>query len=338
VAATIVGILQELRVMKRRLALCAAAVAMVCVVRVGAAAPRADVAKAIAALEELRYREAVRLFDGAWRSGGNRPSDLRQIFALAGTAAGSMGDGVAAQAWFSRWLCLEPSARLPAGSSPKLVVLLDAARREIGGRALEARATRRDDGIAVDVTDDPLALVVAVRVGDQRTPITAGGVQIALTTEPIEIVDRYGNVLVELTASVPASSTPHSEPSSGALDDRRGSLEPHGASSQPWYARWPIWAIAAGGTAVVGGVALHYAAKADAQLDVLAQHSEDHEYSEAHDEESKLARAQWTARVAFGVAIASATVAAVCYVRGREVRTTVMATPHGASVAWSIRY
>jgi hypothetical protein len=324
--------------MERRLVFYAVAVAMACMVRVGVAAPRADVDKARVAFEELRYREAVRLLDGAWRSGGNRPSDLRQLFALAGTAAGSMGDGVAAQTWFSRWLCLEPSARLPAGSSPKLVVLLDAARREIGGHALEARAMRRDGGIVVEVTDDPLALVVAVRTGEQRTPITTGVVQISLTTEPIEIVDRYGNVLVELTVSAPAISAQRSEPLGEVPEDRRGSLGSQEVPGRPWYARWPVWAIAAGGSAVVGGIALHFAASADAQLDVLAQHSDDHEYSEAHAEEGKLARAQWTARIALGVAIASATVAAVCYVRGHEVRTTVMASPHGASMALSLRY
>lgn len=89
---------------------------------------------------------------------------------------------------------------------------------------------------------------------------------------------------------------------------------------------------------MVGGIALHYAANADAELDALAQDSNDHEYSEAHEQEGNLARAQWTARIAFGVAIASAAVAAVYYIRGREVRTTVMASPHSASVALSIRY
>jgi len=322
-----------------RIVVFAVAVAVTSTAHICAADPPSELDKATAAFDELRYRDAIRLLDGAWRGGGNRPGELRRIFALAGTAAASVGDGAEARIWFSRWLCLERSARLPVGSSPKLVVLFDAARREIGGRALEAHAARQDDGISVTLEDDPLALVVAVRAGDQRQAIAVAGVaRLAPTTAPVELVDRYGNVLVELTPAGPAASAPRGEASSEAREDRTAVPGPAIAAGRPWYARWPTWAIAAGGSAVVGGVAFYAASRSDARLDALARESAEHEYSEAYAEERTLARAQWTARIALGVAIASVAVAAVCYVGGREVRTTVTPSSHGASVAWTVRY
>jgi hypothetical protein len=105
-----------------------------------------------------------------------------------------------------------------------------------------------------------------------------------------------------------------------------------------WYARWPVWSAAAGASAIGASIALYIASNADARLDELARNSADHEYSEARAEEHTLARAQWTARIGYGVALAAATVAIVIYIRGREVRAVVTPSGGGASVAWSIRY
>jgi hypothetical protein len=326
---------------RRRIALSAVFAVAACLCRVVAADPRADVERAAAALDDLRYREAVRLLDGAWRGGGSSPAELRRIFALAGTAAGSTGDGAAAQIWFSRWLCLEPSARLPAGSSPKLAVLLEAARRELAGRALTAHAARRDRGIAIVVDDDPLALVIAVRAGGRQQPIAADTV-VPAAGGAIELVDRYGNVLVELEApSPPSPGAPTggvAQPPAEQHDARPGAGEARLAPGPPWYARWPVWSAASGASAIGATIALYIASNADARLDALARNSADHEYSEARAEEYTLARAQWAARIGYGAAIAAAAVAVVYYVRGREVRTVVTPSGGGASVAWSIRY
>lgn len=320
----------------RRIALSAAFAVAACLCRVVAADPHGDLERAAAALDDLRYREAVRLLDGAWRGGGNSPAELRRIFALAGTAAGSMGDGGAAQIWFSRWLCLEPSARLPAGSSPKLAVVLEAARRELAGRSLAAHAARRDGGIAVVVDDDPLALVVAVRAGGQQRAIAADTV-VQAADGAIELVDRYGNVLVELDAAPPPAGSA-AQATAARQEPRPGAAAATIAPGPPWYARWPAWSAAAGASAIAATVALYIASNADARLDELARNSAEHEYSEARAEEHTLARAQWTARIAYGAAIASAVAAIVYYVRGREVRTVVTPSAGGASVAWSIRY
>jgi hypothetical protein len=306
-----------------------------CLGRTAAADPRADLDRAAAALDDLRYPEAVRLLDAAWRGGGSSTAQLRRIFMLAGTAAASMGDGPAANIWFTRWLCIEPSARLPAGSSPKLAVQLEAARRELAGRALAAHAARGEDGIAVIVDDDPLALVAAVRAGGPPRAI-ATDIVLPATSGPIELVDRYGNVLVDLEAPAPVSRP--AQASRAAPVAAVPATAVQNPPGRPWYARSPVWSAAAGASAIGATIALYIASNADARLDALARDSADHEYSEARAEEQTLARAQWTARIGYGAAIAAATVAIVYYIRGREVRTVVTPSGGGASVAWSIRY
>lgn len=319
----------------RRIALTAVVAIVACLGRAAAADPRAELERGAAALDDLRYPEAVRLLDTAWRGGGSPPADLRRIFMLAGAAAASMGDGPAAKIWFTRWLCLEPSARLPAGSSPKLAVQLEAARRELAGRSLAAHAARREGGVAVIVDDDPLALVAAVRAGGQPQAIAVDTV-LPAATGPIELVDRYGNVLVELEAPAPESRPVQASRAQQVAAVPATPVQRR--TGQPWYARWPVWSAAAGASAVGATIALYIASNADARLDALVRDSADHEYSEARSEEQTLTRAQWTARIGYGAAIAAATVAIVYYLRGREVRTVVTPSGGGASVAWSIRY
>ncbi|HEX3762433.1 MAG TPA: hypothetical protein VHW23_27215, partial [Kofleriaceae bacterium] len=103
-------------------------------------APRSEPADPVAAAAEafaaLRFDEALRLADQAWRNGDNGPDQLRRIFELAGRAAGSIGEDRAARLWFSRWLYLDPDAALPDGTSPKLTALFGDARATLAGAAL----------------------------------------------------------------------------------------------------------------------------------------------------------------------------------------------------------
>jgi hypothetical protein len=50
----------------------------------------------------------LRLANQSWHSGSSDPAQVRRIFALAGRAAGSIGDE-AARLSFRRWLYLEPA-------------------------------------------------------------------------------------------------------------------------------------------------------------------------------------------------------------------------------------
>ena len=92
----------------RRIALSAVLAIAVCLGRAAAADPRAEIDRAAAALDDLRYPEAVRLLDAAWRGGGSSPVELHRIFALAGSAAASMGDGPVRRSAFGHRIHTHP--------------------------------------------------------------------------------------------------------------------------------------------------------------------------------------------------------------------------------------
>lgn len=284
-----------------------------------AAAP--SMAEATSAFAELRYDDALRLLDQLWRQGTSGPEQLRRIFELSGRAAGVIGEAEAARTWFSRWLSLEPGAALPEGTSPKLTEFLTEARARLGGTQLDVRATRRSGGSEVKVARlaDPAALVVAIRADAARVPIETAS--LTTSARQLELLDRYGNVV----AVVPI------------VDASAGSAIASAAPTS-WYARWTTWAITAGVAAAASGVSLALAARADARLDELAGSSAEHDFAEVEAEERSLDRAQWVARIGLGAAVASATVAAILYLREDDSGPTIAASPDGVALSWSLAF
>lgn len=270
---------------------------------------------AATAVAELRDDEALRLLDQAWQRGTSGPRQLRTIFALAGRASGVIGDTAAARTWFTRWLSLEPDAALPAGTSPNLTELLDSVRTQLASARLAIRANRGDSGVDVAVISDPASLVTALRAGELVAPANAH--QLATSAASLDALDRYGNVVavVAVEATAPAI-TESSEPA--------------------WYARAPTWAIGAGVAAVVGGVAFGFAVRAHDRLERDAVGMP--EYSDYLADKDALSRAQWTSRIAFAAAAASAAVGGVLHFRGHRVHTAVIASPGTTQVAWSMQF
>jgi hypothetical protein len=307
--------------------------------------------KARAAERELRYEDALALLDSTWHSGGLSSDELVELFALGGRVAGSIGHEDEARLWFSRWLTLVPGAQLPSGTSPKLTALQTQARDALGGRALVARAMQRVGSIAIDVTSDPLGHVASIRAIDDRGDARGGdgrngddhagdgddsggdepggkrsgdargsdrGVAAvdghaavrSTSASAVQLLDRYGNVLATIVVTKP--------------------VPPH---VTPVLARWTTWAIVAGGSAVVGGVALGVAVSARSSIRDLNADSANHQFTDAQPLEARFDRAQWVARFAF-VATAGAGVASVILWRRGE-RLVVSPTGDGAVVTWS---
>lgn len=275
------------------------------------------------AFSALRYRDAVALLERAWRRGDSPPAQLRAIFALAGRAAASMGRDAAAELWFQRWLCLDATAELPAGASPKLRGALSRARDSLAGAALVVRAVRRGDGVELTI-GDPLALAASVRTGGVHTPLASRHVTLPDARGEIELIDVYGNVLASTAiepAAAAAAPPPREAPPAGAAP-------PHPA----WYEGWPSWAIAAGGFAALSVVAWWIADDADHQARDVGD----------EDEEASLRRrrdvATWVSRgalVGMGVAIIGGV---VVYVRGRDQSVIATPQPGGGGLAWRIRF
>lgn len=292
------------------------ALALVAVASTATAGPRDDLAAARTELDALRYDQGLRLLDRAWRRGDSGPTEIRAIFALAGQAAGSIGDDDAAKLWFSRWLCLEPGAELPAGTSPKLTALLGEARRALAGAALTARASRRAGHIALEVTADPLNLVEAARIAGHRVTVDAGATTLPDGPGAVELLDRSGNVLVAIE---PAGPPP------AAVAPRIVATP-----ATPWPERWTTWAIVAGGLGVVGGGAMWVALDARSSLQTLDASSAGHEYAEARALQDRFDRGQWVARFAFGGAAIAAVASGILWTR----RIAVVPTADGGAVAW----
>lgn len=283
-----------------------------------------DVAAANSAVAELRYDDAVRLLDQAWRRGQSSAAELRALFALAAISAGSMGDGDAAHLWFGRWLYLEPSAELPAGTSPKLRVLLDEARSALSGATLSARATRNGRVVDIVVGGDPLGLVNAARAGSVRVPMEKGTATVDTTADEVDLTDRYGNVLATLVVGASPATTVIAEPTRVA------------PGRPPWFERWTTWAVATGGLAAIGGGALVVAVDARSSISDLNRNSANHEFSETRSLQVRFDRAQLVAQIAIGGAAITAALGAWMWLRDRPEPVTITPTTGGAVMMWSV--
>lgn len=183
-----------------------------------AAAPAADsgpdlLARAQAALTDLRYEDAATLLDRAYAAGGNRPADLRRLFQLTAQVAVTMGNDTGAELAFRRLLVLDPEATLPAGTSPKIVSRLDQARAALKSSDSLAVTFATHPGRPAEVTaqvhSDPLSMVAGLRAAwrdDDGTTAHAGGTPGPLSLDVLlphdthvtmELLDRHGNILVE---------------------------------------------------------------------------------------------------------------------------------------------
>jgi hypothetical protein len=289
-----------------------------------------DLGAARAALGRLDYGEALAAVDRAWRHGGSAAERVRELCALAGRAAASMGDGTAARLWFARMIYLDPGAALPAGTSSKLVRSFEEARAQLAGATLAGTAIRRGDSIEVALAPDPLALVAAARVGGRTRPIARP----ALTRLPwdgearaVELVDARDNVLgtVEITEDAPPITPAH--------------IVTTRIARRPWYVRWQPWAGVAGTSAFAGGVALVVAYRADRRLDELAASGASATDAGVTAQLARLERAQWAARIGLGAAAVAGAIAVWRGVDERAPRSELALVPvaGGAAVVWSAR-
>ena len=183
-----------------------------------AAAPASDsgpelLARAQAALTDLRYEDAAALLDRAYTAGGNHPADLRRLFQLTAQVAVTMRDEAGAELAFRRLLVLDPDATLPEGTSPKIVSRLETARAALRGSdslaVTFAARPGRPAVVVAQVHSDPLAMVAGLRAAwrdDAGASAHTGGTPGPLSLEvplprdthvTLELLDRHGNVLVE---------------------------------------------------------------------------------------------------------------------------------------------
>jgi hypothetical protein len=271
--------------------------------RIAAAHP-AELDQAVHALDELRYEDAARLLDQAYRTGDNGPDDLRLLFRLQGEVAATLGDDAGARAAFARYWSLAPDERLPAGTSPKITTAFDAALAGMAGRKpFAAHHELSGHALVLVVDSDPAGLAAGARAawrgeGGVRGVVEqkgAGRVELPLPDGELSVtlsaIDGHGNRLVELGPIAVAHAT-------GALPHAHAP----GGGGTPVYASPWLWGGA--GVAALGtGVAFAWlASRSQDELDALDADSTHHSFSEAALVEDRLRRRALIANVSFGAA------------------------------------
>ena len=352
----------------RPAAACALAVAL-CAIDAPLAAQPASLAKAQAALDDLRYEDAAELAERTWRAGGNRRDDLVAIFQLAGQVAVTLGHGEQAEGYFIRLLTLDPEAQLPEGSSPKIAARFAAAKGKTPGRL---RAAFRVEGMTVsaDVQSDPVKMVSSLRVRYNRDKGKQGvqeAVEEAIAPDPLrvtlanlerpyvielELLDEFGNILVEDKATLePARAGPartqaqvgqslaeRNAAGAAAGPARLETAEQEAAEDDgprpigpPVYTRGEVWTGAAGALGAVGIVFGLKARSDQGKLDDLNDESGDHDFRDAQATEDALRRDALIANVSFVLAAGAGTAALLLWLRERRSRPrTTSIAPSGA--------
>jgi hypothetical protein len=215
------------------------------------ATARADkLADARKAVDEARFDEARKLLVEAIDAGGNPPVAVRQIYELSASTAIVLGERDLGEQYYRRWLALDPNAKLPAGSSPKLVEVFVAAQAYMAAHGrLVVRASRLGEHeVEVVVDSDPLAMATAaisptgIRASfgaDRKARVD--GLRDAMT---IAILDEHGNGLLDL--AVPALtviSIPDSRVTRVPMEPKRSVIT-----------RWQTWAIPSAAFLIAGGI------------------------------------------------------------------------------------
>lgn len=283
-----------------------------------------------AALDALQYSDAVKLVERAWARGEAGPPELRALFMLAGRAAASLGDKAGARTWFGRLLALDPEAKLPRGTSPKLVALFLEARDGLTGAKLAARAVQRGREIVVTVESDPVEIAEAVRIGEARAELIDGvaalrGRAAGSQEVPVELLDAHGNVLAILELRTIAA--------------REEAPVVAKTRTTPFIQTWPVWAIATAGLAAVGGGGLWFAVDARNDINRFNADPSQHQGSDVAGYYRRFDNSIWVSRIALGGAAVTAVIGTVFYVRSRgESRISVAPTGDGARASWSVTF
>jgi hypothetical protein len=320
--------------------------------RAAAAERPAELGQALVALDDLRYEDAAALLERAWRRGDNDPGSLALVFRLQGEVAATLGDEAAAHAAFQRWWAIAPTARLPPGTSPKIVASFDAARAQVAGKKpLGAHAELGTGALLVVIEADPLAQVAGARAKWQAQDGVAGVVERAgnasfslplpalgrLTVHPV-LVDRFGNELLGLPALVvagPGDASTDDALGAGSIDERggapadpstgaggvvgpgdgarAGSGEPRPAWASPWL--WGGLTVAAAGAGVTFAI---LADRSRDELDALNATSSEHPFADAEAAKRRLEQRTLGLNVSVIAASALAVVTGVVIWRSRR--------------------
>lgn len=263
-------------------------------------------------LESLRYEDARQNVKWALQTGAADVALIKEVYRLMAETSASLGDEPAAESAFANLLSLEPSFRLPNGTSPKIERPFERARNWMSAR-LPLRVTMRQSAetVTVFVESDPTHVVAAVRLAfvtydgtqgamlSQRSEGNRFTILLPLGAQPnahASAVDRYGNIVVPRIVAV---AEPIAPPKVEAPVSK-----PQGALHSPL--------VYVGGAVVSAAIAIGFGLKWASQRDDLSKCDKNLSlcYPEGYEQTEQSAdRNQTVAMVALGTTVVFSAVA-----------------------------
>jgi len=175
------------------------------------------------------YDAARGHLSAALDAGTAGPDELAEIYKLTGIVEAALGNAKEATAAYAKWIALEPKAKLPPGTSPKLTRPFDAARKRPAKLELKTETSAEPPTVTLVIGSDPIGIARARVVvsadgkkeqelehtgGTTSSRPQAGGwkIQIELPRGKrldlrVEALDAHGNrIAVGFAAPVPAMS------------------------------------------------------------------------------------------------------------------------------------
>lgn len=291
------------------------------------------------AIADLKFDAARRALVDALAEGKHGAAAMREIYALSAEVAVVLGDRALGEQFYQRWLALEPAAKLPDGSAPKLRDAFAAARAQMAARGrLALKTERTGDEIVVAIASDPLAMVHSVAIEGMAPQPAPGKFAVAVTVAPrAYALDEHGNTLVETAAIAAAPATPGTPPEP-ARPEGPQILTPQ--QPEPTFARrWTTWAVPSLAFVIAGGIFGVLSMDEHKKAEELHEDSTKHFYTEFTKHHSRFERYMKLGIVLGGVGVLFAIPATVFYIQNRRpwelggIKVAPIATPDGGGLA-----
>jgi len=322
------------------------------------------------------YDAARGHLSAALDAGTAGPDELAEIYKLTGIVEAALGNAKEATAAYAKWIALEPKAKLPPGTSPKLTRPFDAARKRPAKLELKTETSAEPPTVTLVIGSDPIGIARARVVvsadgkkeqelehtgGTTSSRPQAGGwkIQIELPRGKrldlrVEALDAHGNriavlgskeVPIVITGAEDKTAAPPPPPDEDVLKTLKTKdgdkvivrkSEPP-PSPRAWYARWKTWGVATLAF-TAGTLAIGYVTYADVQdLQYKNAHSLDYPWSAGQDAAARAQRDLYITDVAAGVTGALAIGTAILYfTRPSEEQLRVGAAPARGGATVSI--
>jgi len=296
-------------------------------------------------VETSDYMAARGALVSALDAGTASPEDLAEIYKLSGIVEGALGKEADATAAFAKWLSIDPKGALPPGTSPKIMKPYEAAAKKTAPLKVKTETEAAPPSVTLVIESDPQQLVTRTRVfvradGKPETKLEGTG-KISLPNGKrldlrVQALDEHGNRVAELgSTDVPIVIT-GAAPEVAVVTKPVVKHHEEPRAARPLYLRWWLWGavgVAFGGAGAYFGYEAHSDVNA---LTALNAASQQHQFSEAQDLESRARREALFCNIGLGAAGAFAIGAAILYVTEPKLETQISALPTkgGATVVY----